>query len=149
MPHCQGRDGGSDGSQFREYKLPTAAYFPVECPVTLRQPPQHQPQIDPALWPAIAKRARRESLRALALEYGVSHEAIRRIVRRVASTQGAEAARARLAPSAECWSRAVDRSRRLAAGSSQGLNAPPACSNRARALACLRRPAGHSRATAG
>lgn len=81
--------GGSEGSQFREYKLPPAVYFPVGSPVALRQPPQHRPRVDPALWPEVAERAGRESLRARASEYGVSHETIRTIVRRMAANQPA------------------------------------------------------------
>jgi hypothetical protein len=38
-----------------------------------------------ALWTEIAERARFASLRDLAVEYGVSHETIRVIVRRVAT----------------------------------------------------------------
>ncbi len=49
----------------------------------LPRPPQQQPQIDPALWPEIAERAQHESLRDVAAEYGVSHETIRAIVRRM------------------------------------------------------------------
>ena len=53
----------------------------------MRCPAQHQPQIDPILWPEIAERARHESLRHVAGVYGVSHETIRTIVRRVADQQ--------------------------------------------------------------
>ncbi len=86
------------------YKLAPVVYFPVESPVTLRQPAQYQPQPDPALWPEIAERARHESLRGLAAAYGVSHETIRTIRRREARKQVPEAARARLVPSAGCAS---------------------------------------------
>ena len=78
------RTGGSDGGQSREYKLPDT-HFAVAIPVTLVRPPQQQPQLDSALWSAIAERARYESLRDLAVEYGVSHETIRSILRRVAA----------------------------------------------------------------
>jgi hypothetical protein len=50
--------------------------------------PQHTPQIDPATWPIIAERARYESLRDFAAGYGVSHETIRAIVRRVTAARG-------------------------------------------------------------
>ncbi len=85
---CQARrlSGGSDGEQSREYKLPVA-FFAVDIPVITLRPPQHLPQIDPALWPEIAERARYESLRDLAAKYGVSHETIRAVVRRVAEPQ--------------------------------------------------------------
>jgi hypothetical protein len=46
-------------------------------------PATRQPQLSPELWPEIAARARHESLRDLAAAYGVSHETIRAIVRRV------------------------------------------------------------------
>ncbi len=92
MPHCQGRDGGSDGSRTREYKLPPVAYFPVESPVILQRPAKQRPHLDPALGPEIAKRAKHESLRSLAVEYGVSHETIRTIVRRLAGQEPAAAA---------------------------------------------------------
>ena len=53
------------------------------CPCPPRpRPQQHTPKLDHALWPRIAERARHESLRDLAAEYGVSHETIRTIVRR-------------------------------------------------------------------
>ena len=58
----------------------------------LPRPAQHQPQIDRALWPEIAERARHESLRTLVVEYGVSHETIRTIVRRLAGKEPAVAA---------------------------------------------------------
>ena len=56
----------------------------MESPVTPPQPAQHRPHLDPARWPEIAERAKRESLRHLAAEYGVSHETIRAIPDRVA-----------------------------------------------------------------
>jgi hypothetical protein len=77
------------------------AYFPVTHPERLaaapiavssvaapspaprRSLPQHAPRIDPGNWPVIAERARYKSLRDLACAYGVSHETIRAIVRRV------------------------------------------------------------------
>jgi hypothetical protein len=58
----------------------------------VRRPEQQRPQIDPALWPEIAERARHESLRALAITYGVSHETIRMMVRRMAGNASAVAA---------------------------------------------------------
>ena len=64
----------------------------MESPVTLRRLAQHQSHIDPALWPEIVERARHESLRSLATEYGVSHETIRTIGRRVAEQQRQAAA---------------------------------------------------------
>ena len=92
MRRCQGRDSRTDRSRIREYKLPPVVYFPVESPVTRQRPPQHRPHVDPALWPEVAERAGRESLRDLAGEYGVSHETIRTIVRRMAGNKPAAAA---------------------------------------------------------
>lgn len=45
--------------------------------------PQHAPRLASTLWPIIAERAEHESLRDLAVAYGVSHETIRGVVRRV------------------------------------------------------------------
>ncbi len=45
-------------------------------------PPQKRPRLDPARWPEIAARASYESLRDLAIEFGVSHETIRTVIRR-------------------------------------------------------------------
>ncbi len=86
---CQHLSRGMDRSQLREYKLPPIAYFPVASPVMLQQPAQHRPHVDLARWPEIAERARHESLRALAAEYGVSHETIRTISKRVTEQQRA------------------------------------------------------------
>ena len=104
------RRGGSDGSRIREYKLPPLLYFPVESRVILPRPAQHWPHVDLTFWPEIAQRARHESLRDLAAEYGVSHETIRTILQREARKRVAEVARMHLIPSAECRPRIVDRS---------------------------------------
>ncbi len=90
---CQARrlSGGSDGEQTRGYKLPDT-HFSVDMPVALPRPPQHQPQVAPALWAEIAERARHESLRDLAAEYGVSHQTISNIVKRTVGEQHAFAA---------------------------------------------------------
>jgi hypothetical protein len=45
-------------------------------------PPQKCPALSPDTWPIIAERAKHESLRDLAAEYGVSHETIRAITLR-------------------------------------------------------------------
>ncbi len=66
------------------------AYFPIASPdqaspplKPLTRPKQQCARLDSALWPTIAARAEHESLRDLAAEYGVSHETIRAVVRRV------------------------------------------------------------------
>ena len=59
----------------------------VPTPTTAPIPPQQRPRLPRNLYPAIAERARYESLRDLAAEYGVSHETIRAIVRRVGGAQ--------------------------------------------------------------
>ncbi len=87
------RTGGPDGVPIRERDtLPSTgsiqaasefpAYFPLEAPQPSRgRPPVRRPhRLPPEVWPEIQKRAKRESLRHLAEDYGVSHEAIRRIV---------------------------------------------------------------------
>jgi hypothetical protein len=55
---------------------------PPALPATLPPARQQRPRLAPECWPEIAARAEQESLRALALAYGVSHETIRAIVRR-------------------------------------------------------------------
>ncbi|HEY8597053.1 MAG TPA: hypothetical protein VIL85_01405 [Thermomicrobiales bacterium] len=61
--------------------LPDSLPSPQQAP-----PPQHRPHLPPACWPEVAARARHESLRDLALAYGVSHETIRAVVKRIAAT---------------------------------------------------------------
>ncbi len=73
---------------------PFPAYFPVPAPpvpAPTRKPilSQHCPRLPRELWPEIAERARHESLHDLAEAYGVSHETIRTIVRRVTKTEEA------------------------------------------------------------
>jgi hypothetical protein len=71
------------------------ARFPTGLPPVVAEeeyvPPQHRPRLDRALVPAIAERARCESLRDLAAEYGVSHETIRAVVRRTRTAARAAA----------------------------------------------------------
>ena len=55
---------------------------PVAAEHTTPSLKQQQPRLDRAHWCEIAQRSRYESLRALAAEYGVSHETIRGVVRR-------------------------------------------------------------------
>ena len=68
------------------------AYYPVPAlpvvPKPQPPPPQKRPQLPRTLWPEIAERARYESLRDLAMEYDVSHETIRTIVRRLSAARG-------------------------------------------------------------
>jgi len=47
-------------------------------PVFVSLPLQTNHKLSPSLWPELAERNKTESLRQLAKEYGVSHEAIRR-----------------------------------------------------------------------
>ena len=63
---------GEAGDRAHEHNEPTRA----PCP-----------RLSPELWPEIAARAERESLRTLAAAYGVSHETIRTIVRRTAQAE--------------------------------------------------------------
>ena len=48
-------------------------------------PAQHRPRIQPSLWLGVAAEARQVGLRTVATQHGVCHEAVRQIVRRVAS----------------------------------------------------------------
>jgi hypothetical protein len=66
---------------------------PVEPDATL-PPRQERSRLPRQLCPVIAERARYESLRDLAIEFAVSHETIRAIVRR---TQQSEVRRVSLA----------------------------------------------------
>jgi hypothetical protein len=69
--------------------------FAPEAPVSAASPPlQQRPRLPRSSYPTIAERARHESLRDLAAEYGVSHETIRAVVRRVVGTRLAAAAAA-------------------------------------------------------
>lgn len=72
------------------------AYYPVlvpDRPAPARPiPQQRRRRLDRALWPEIAARAEHESLRDLAAAYGVSHETIRAIVKRVAGAASQPAA---------------------------------------------------------
>jgi len=83
-----------------------SAYFPlrrpgclIQAPVAVpraiappralwRSLPLRAPKLASTLWPVIAARARHASLRDLAGAYGVSHETIRAILRRVAAARG-------------------------------------------------------------
>jgi hypothetical protein len=58
------------------------AHFPVQTTLSKRTVSSalRSYRLPPELWPDIQQRAKHESLRQLAAEYGVSHEAIRRIV---------------------------------------------------------------------
>ena len=64
-------------------------YFPIRggaggtCHQQHKPTPAPRPRLSPELWPEIAARAERESLRTVGTAYGVSHETIRTIVRRV------------------------------------------------------------------
>src|SRR5262249_40541744 len=88
------RTGGTDGVPIRERDTvlstgsnqalsDVSGYFPLQLGQSHRgQSVDRRPhRLPPEVWPEIQQRARRESLRHLAVEYGVSHEAIRRIVK--------------------------------------------------------------------
>ena len=66
---------------FPDYYL--GPFAPEAPPPAALIPPQQRPRLPRSSYPAIAERARHESLRDLAAEHGVSHETIRAIVRRV------------------------------------------------------------------
>lgn len=65
-----------------------ATFYGVVATVTRSTiPAQKRARLDAALWPRIANRARHESLRDLAIAYGVSYETIRTVVRRVSASE--------------------------------------------------------------
>jgi hypothetical protein len=97
---CQSRvcTGGSDGDRFRESHTPDeAASIRSSFPLVLRRTrrptrplrerragsPQHKPELPRALWPRVAESARAFGLRQAAKDYGISHEAVRRILREI------------------------------------------------------------------
>ncbi len=64
------------------------AYYPLPAPrdeSAALLPARQRPRRAPACWPEIAARAEQESLRDRAMTYGVNHEIIRAIVRRMAA----------------------------------------------------------------
>lgn len=61
----------------------------VPTPATAPIPPQQRPRLPRSCYPIIDERARHESLRDLAAEYGVSHETIRALVRHARGTASA------------------------------------------------------------
>src|SRR5205823_7660113 len=92
-----GLTGVEPASAISPRATPATAVFPAHYPLfavlppAMRQarpatPKQQRPRIHPADWPRIAERARYESLRDLAAEYGVSHETIRAVVRRASGS---------------------------------------------------------------
>ena len=79
---------GSDGGRVREIDVVTPPLVTFLYPHAMLEAPgpcapQHHPRLARDYWPEIAERARYESLRDLAAMYGVSHEIIRAVVRRV------------------------------------------------------------------
>ena len=97
MVDCQGRDRGSDGGPVREIDVVEPPLVPFLYPraafeITHTRPLQCRPRLPRQCWPEIAERAQYESLRDLAVEYGVSHETIRAVVRQVTRAHHAAAA---------------------------------------------------------
>jgi hypothetical protein len=74
-------------SLFPDYYL--GPFAPEAPSPAAAPPPQHRPRLPHSSYPAIAERARHESLRDLAAEYGVTHETIRAVVRRARQADGA------------------------------------------------------------
>ena len=108
------------------------AEFPAYFPLSMSHhssdslPGRRPHRLPPDVWPEIQERAKRESLRHLAAEYGVSHEAIRRIVNMKGTNSSAESTSQRIARPSKPWShRPFDRNprrqRRGAAWCCQGL----------------------------
>jgi len=55
-------------------------------PVIAAVPQKTTHKIPSHLWPEVVQRSQTESLRAIAQDYGVSHEAVRRAIRACSST---------------------------------------------------------------
>ena len=53
--------------------------FPVNAPL----PPKGNHKLPPSIWPEIMEQHKTKSLRQLAKEFGASHEAVRRTLKRV------------------------------------------------------------------
>ena len=86
--------GGSDGSRLREIDVVAPPLVPFLYPDRVLRARQRRgsgryaaggkgPRIPRERWPEVAARARREGLRAVARDLGVSHETVRSIVRAV------------------------------------------------------------------
>ncbi len=69
---------------------PFPTYYPLALlPLPASSSSSGRPStIPPGLWPEIARRAQRESLRDLGTAYGVSYETIRRILKRYEAVRG-------------------------------------------------------------
>ena len=87
--------GGSDGSRLREIDVVAPPLVPFLYPERALRARQRRgvgrysaeakgPRIPKERWPKVAERARREGLRAVARELGVSHETVRTVVQAVA-----------------------------------------------------------------
>jgi hypothetical protein len=97
---CQVREGGSDGDRFREIDVVTPPLIPFMYPERLLRSRRRAgigryavaakgPQIPKERWSEVAVRAKREGLRVVARELGVSHETVRKIVRAMVVREGA------------------------------------------------------------
>ena len=62
-------------------------FFPVNAPAHLRV--IWTGSIQPNQWPELVEKCRTASLLQLAKEYGVSHEAVRRVLQRTGMLEGA------------------------------------------------------------
>jgi hypothetical protein len=65
----------------RELRIRKDSYFEQVITNYPRSSAERRYRLPPELWPEIQQRAKHQSLRQLGAEYGVSHEAIRRIVK--------------------------------------------------------------------
>jgi hypothetical protein len=87
--------GGSDGDRLREIDVVARPLVPFLYPERVLRSRERRgagryaagtngPRIPKERWPEVAARARREGLRIVAREFGVSHETVRSVVRVVA-----------------------------------------------------------------
>ena len=91
---CQTRGGGSDGDRLREIDGVAPPRVPFLYPERLLRARQRRgagryatgskaPRIPRECWPEVAARAKREGLRSVARDLGVSHETVRTVLRAV------------------------------------------------------------------
>ncbi len=88
--------GGSDGDRLREIEVVSPPLFPILYPERVLQSGDRSgagryaagtkpPCIPQERWDDIVARSKRESLRTIASEFGVSHETVRILIRNATS----------------------------------------------------------------
>ena len=80
MAFSTGDDHNPEGGPVRTCDFSIDIY-PVLVPLFLTIPPRPNRKILPGVWSEVVQQHNSKSLRSLAREYGVSHEAVRTIIR--------------------------------------------------------------------